>query len=125
MASPSQLDRNLIYSDSKIERSDSAAIVAEIAERVIELSERFGEAKAQKWVLKLADMFRGQCPEAGWLYLRVCTGDMSQIKASHSQSAIKKHCSKQYDHKQHAEALRVIKLNFPALAEAIKELENK
>jgi hypothetical protein len=50
---------------------------------------------------------------------------MEQIKASHSESARKKHFSKQYDHKQHKEALRIIKLNFPALANAIEELENK
>lgn len=107
------------------ERSDAASIIGEIAVRLVELSFVMGEAKSQRWLLKLGTLFGSECPRAGWVYLRLCTGDLSEITASHAEHGALIHRSKQGEHKEHREALRVIARHFPELAEAITELERK
>ena len=111
--------------DVHVERSESGAIVAEIAERLIEFAEASGEAKAQRWILRLACLFNTECPRSAWVYLRLCTGDLSELTASHAEHGAVLHRSKQGEHKEHKEALRVIKRHYPELASAINELENK
>ena len=106
-----------------IDRSEQAAIIAETAERLIELAEMGGESRAQKWVLRLACLFQSECPRSAWVYLRLCTGDLSEVTASHAEHGAIIHRSKQGEHKEHKESLRVIARHFPELAEAIKELE--
>jgi hypothetical protein len=109
----------------KIERSEAAAIIGETAERLLEFAEIAGEGKAQRWILRLACLFQSECPRSAWLYLRLSTGDLSELTASHATHGETMHRSKQAEHKEHKEALRVIAKNYPELADAIRELENK
>ena len=107
------------------ERTEGAAILGEAAERLIEFAEGEGEARAQKWILRLACLFQSECPRAGWVYLRLCTGDLSELTASHSEKGAELHRSKQGEHKEHKAALRVIARHYPEVASAILELEHK
>lgn len=109
----------------RVERTQGALIIGETAERLIEFAEIAGEAKAQKWILRLACLFQTECPRSAWVYLRLCTGDLSELTASHAEHGAILHRSKQGEHKEHTEALRVIKRHYPELAQAITELEKK
>lgn len=123
---PLDLSKNTPVPATVSDRSEAASIVAEIAERLIELAECAGEPVAQRWVMRLATLFGNpECPRSAWVYLRLCTGDFSELVASHADHGATLHRSKQGEHKEHAHALRVIKLHFPELAQAITELENR
>lgn len=111
--------------DVQFERSEVAAIMGETAERLIEFAEIAGEAKAQRWILRLACLFNTECPRSAWVYLRLCTGDLDELTASHADNGEQMARSKQGEHKEHKEAMRVIKRHYPELAKAIDELENK
>lgn len=120
-----ELTAQMSVPEKQLERSEAAAIVGEISERLIEFAECGGESKAQRWLLRVGALFGSECPRAGWVYLRLCTGDLSELTASHAEHGALIHRSKQGEHKEHKEALRVIARHFPELAEAIRELENK
>ncbi len=107
------------------DRTEAAAIIGEIAERMIELSEAIGEPKSQRWIMRLACLFGSEVPRSAWVYLRLCTGDLSEITASHADHGAILHRSKQGEHKEHAAALRVIARHYPELRDAIVELERK
>ncbi len=109
-----------------VERSEAASIVGEISERLIELAEVTGEARTQRWVMRLAALCGSpECPRAGWVYLRLCTGNLDELTASHADHAAGMARSKQGEHQEHAHAMRVIGLHFPELAHAIAELEQR
>lgn len=111
--------------EARVERTEAAAIIGETAERLLEFAEIVGEQKAQRWVLRLACLFQTECPRSAWVYLRLCTGDLSEITASHSQHGAAMARSKQGEHKEHKLSLAVIKRHYPELAEAIEQLERK
>jgi hypothetical protein len=107
-------------------RSQAAAITGEILERLLELAEVSGESTVQRWIMRLATLFGNpDCPRAAWVYIRLGTGNLSELTASHETHGAAVHRSKQGEHKEHVKALRVIKLHFPELAHAISELENR
>lgn len=120
-----QLDPNMAAPERVHERSEAAAITGEVAERLLELAEILGEAKAQRWVLRVAGLFGTDCPRSAWVYLRLATGDLSEITASHEQHAALLARTKQGEHKEHKKALLTIARHFPELARAIQELEAK
>lgn len=123
---PLDLSLNTPVPPTVADRTEAASIIGEIAERLIELAECSGEAFAQRWIMRLATLYGNpECPRSGWVYVRLCTGDMSELVASHADHGAILHRSKQGEHKEHVQALRVIKLHFPELAQAITELENR
>lgn len=112
------------YDGPTLTRSHAAAITGEIAERLLELGEVQGEARTQKWLLRLATLFGSECPRAGWVYLRIQTGDLGELTASHSEHGEQMARSKQAEHKETDEALRVITRHYPELGKAINELRH-
>lgn len=97
----------------------------EINKLFVEMSEIKGERITKKLILRIATLFQTECPRAGWVYLRLATGDLSEVTASHAEHGAIVDRSKQAEHKEHAEALRVIARHYPELATAINELEQK
>jgi hypothetical protein len=61
--------------------------------------------------------------EALWLYLRLSTGDLSQVTTSFSELGKKRRRSKQAEQQETERALKVITRHFPELAGAINELK--
>jgi hypothetical protein len=120
-----ELKANMRLPEVVFERTDEAALLGEIAQRLIEAAEIGGEARIQKWILRMACLFSTECPRSAWVYLRLCTGDLSAVTASHATIGAALHRSKQGEHKEHKQALRVIARHFPELAVAIAELERK
>lgn len=100
-------------------------LAQEISDLFVEMEEEIGEKLVKKLILRLATLFQSECPRAAWIYLRLCTGDLSELTASHAEHGAILHRSKQGEQKEHTEALRVIKRHYPELAQAITELEKK
>jgi hypothetical protein len=98
--------------------------MGEIAERVLELAEVQGEARTQRWLLRMGAMASDpQCPRALWHYLRFATGDLSALTDSHAKLGALLARSKQAEHKEHRIALTVIARHFPEVARVLQELK--
>lgn len=118
-----ELDPNLRVPETTLERSPAASLSAEIAERLLELCEVQGEAKTQRWLLRVAALAgNSTCPRAVWFYLRLATGDLGELTASHREHGEAMHRSKQGEHKEHALALEVIGKMMPEVRVAIEQL---
>ena len=118
-----ELGTNTQTASTFFERNESAKIFGEICVRYLELAKESGELKTQKLHLRISALFGPDCPRAAWVFFRLCTGDLSEITASHSEHGSIISRSKQAEHKEHQKALEVIALHFPELADAIKDLE--
>lgn len=106
------------------ERSPSGILMGEIAERILELCEAQGEARTQRWILRMGAMAGDpQCPRALWHYLRFATGDLSALTDSHAKLGALLARSKQAEHKEHRHALEVVARHFPEVARVLKELK--
>jgi hypothetical protein len=106
------------------ERTQSGILMGEIAERVLELCDAQGEARTQRWLLRMAAMASDpQCPRALWHYLRFATGDLSALTDSHAMLGAQMARSKQAEHKEHRHALEVIARHFPEVARVLRELK--
>lgn len=98
---------------------------AEICERLIELSDNKTRAHVVRWIHRMSDIARDdESTEALWLYLRLSTGDLSQLMASLSQRGLERSRSKQAEHIEQRKALRVLGRHFPEIAAQIEALEN-
>lgn len=106
------------------ERSPAGVLMGEIAERMLELCEAQGEARTQRWLLRMAAMTGDpQCPRALWHYLRFATGDLNALTDSHAKLGALLARSKQAEHKEHRLALTVIARHFPEVARVLQELK--
>jgi len=105
------------------ERTPRSALVAEIAERLCEWRDMDGPRKVHSWLSRLATI--GGDPESSealWLYLRISTGDMSQLSASFTELGAQHHRTKQAEQQETERALRVIQRHFPEVARELKQL---
>ena len=106
------------------ERSPAGILMGEIAERILELCEAQGEARTQRWILRMGAMAGDpQCPRALWHYLRFATGDLSALTDSHAKLGALLARSKQAEHKEHRHAIEVSARHFPEVARVLKELK--
>ena len=105
------------------ERSERAGIVGEICERLQEWSELDSRSRVHSWLCRLATLGGdAESTEALWMYLRISTGDLSQVSASFSELGATHHRSKQAEQQETERALRVIQRHFPELAHELQEL---
>lgn len=110
------------------ERSEEALIIGEICERITELAEMSSSTRARtaKWLMRVAALFADrESTDAGWLYLRLSTGDLSQLTSSFSEMGGARHRTKQAEQQEQERALKVIARHFPELQSAIVELLQK
>ena len=106
--------------------SESAQLHAEIAERLLEWSEKKTRGHVARWLLRVTDLVRdAESSEAFWLYLRLSTGDLSQLTSSFSEQGEGRSRSKQAQHQEQARALRVIARHFPEVARQIDALQGR
>ncbi len=108
------------------EVSTSAQLHAEVAERLLEWSAVRNRAHVASWLLRLADLVRdSDSSDALWLYLRLSTGDLSQLTTSFSAQGAARGRTKQAAHQEQARALRVIARHFPEVARQIDALQGR
>lgn len=116
-----QLTTNTQARPHELERSDEAAIAAEIAARFIELRQATSGARAASLIAKMHALSLVH-PEALWLVMSLLTGDLSEVTRSYADMG-REHCkSKQAVEQERARALIGITRHFPALAKAVFEL---
>lgn len=105
------------------ERSERAAIVGEICERLIEWRDMDGRERVHSWLSRLSTLGGDHdSKDALWLYLRLATGDLSQLTMSFSELGLKHHDTKQAEQQEHEKAVAVIARHFPELAKELQFL---
>lgn len=99
--------------------SDSAKLMAEMFERLLEIEElKHGQAGAMvRRLATLADL----SPAAFVMVLRFGSGDTLALLASYEEQAADRGCTRQAIHWQWQQDLKAIKLCFPELAELMRE----
>lgn len=109
---------------AEMERPKRAELGGEIAARLVEWSEMDGRRRVHRWLTQLATMGGDpESTEALWLYLRLSTGDLSQLTTSFRELGKKRRRSKQAEQQETERALKVITRHFPELAGAINDLK--
>jgi hypothetical protein len=104
--------------------TEEHAIICEICERLVEWSEITTREHVRSWLSRIATMAGdSECPNAVWLYLRLSTGDLSQLTASFAELGSARHMSKQAEQQESERAMRVIVRQLPHLADAMRELQ--
>lgn len=105
------------------DRSERAAIMGEICERLVEWSEMRSRREVHSWLCRLATIGGdADSSEALWLYLRISSGDLSQLTASFSELGAVRHRTKQAEQQEMERAVAVIQRHFPELAAALQSL---
>ena len=111
---------------SQSPRSESIAILGEVSERLIEWAEHEGRHRVSSWLMRVSTLASDpESVDAVWLYLRLSTGDLSQLTASFSELGEARHRTKQAQAQEHSRALKVIARHFPELREAIDGLSKR
>lgn len=109
--------------ETPTDRSERATLVGEISERLIEWRQIDGPKRVHSWLSRLATLGGdAESKDALWLYLRMSTGDLSQLTASFTELGAQSHCTKQAKQQEHERALRVIARHFPELARELQQL---
>ena len=118
-----QLTANTQERPHQHERSEEAAIAAEIAARFIELKQHTSGARASALIAKMHALSLIH-PEALWLVMSLLTGDLSEITRSYADMGKEKGKSKQGVEQERSRALDGINRHFPGLAKAVVELRH-
>lgn len=116
-----QLTVNTQDRSHEVERSEEAAIVAELATRFVELKEATSAHRAATLISKLHALAIIH-PEALWLVMSLLTGDLSEITKSYKEMGKEHGRTKQGEEQQRARAIEAINRHFPKLAVAVVEL---
>ncbi len=103
------------------ERDPEAAIVGEIAVRLLEIAEVAGPTRATAIVQKLSalSLVSG---EGFWLTVKLLTGDLAELTKSYAELGKENGRSKQGEQQQRLRALAAMQTHFPELAQAVIEL---
>lgn len=119
------LTPNMDFAQPELTRSDEAVIVGEICERLIEWSDDKGRRRVYSWLSRVATLAGDpESTEALWLFLRIHTGDLSEITASFSELGAIHHRSKQAQQQETERAMRVIIRHFPEVAKQLESLKH-
>lgn len=107
----------------EVQRSKRAELMGEICERLIEWAELENRETVHRWLTRIATL--GGDPEsqdAIWLYLRIGTGDLSQLTASFTELGSQRKKTKQAQQQEDERARLVIARHFPELHRALADL---
>lgn len=120
------LTPNMDFAQPELTRSAEAVLVGEICERFVEWSEDCGRRRVHSWLSRVATLACDpESTEAVWLFLRLSTGDLSELTASFSELGADHHRSKQAQQQETERAMRVILRHFPELAKQIDLLKRQ
>lgn len=99
--------------------SDSAKLMAEVFERLVEMEEckRSQAGMLVRRLATLADL----SPSAFVMVLRFGSGDTSALLASYEEQAVNRGCTRQAVHWQWQQDLKAIKLCFPEIEALMRE----
>ena len=111
------LNKNPVHRIKYDGASESAKILAETFERLLELDQHKRES-ASRLVRNLATL-ADLSPSAFRLVLRFGSGDTASILASYEEQARDRGCTRQAVHWQWQQDIRAIRLTFPEGAEVI------
>lgn len=103
------------------ERDPEAAIVGEIAVRLLEIAEVAGPTRATGLIQKLSALSLVSS-EGFWATVRLMTGDLSELTTSYAELGKINGRSKQGEQQARLRALNAIKQHFPLIAAALVEL---
>ena len=118
-----QLTTNTQDVSHEVERSEEAALVAEIASRFMELKQVTSAHRASTLISKMHALSLVH-PEALWLVMSLLTGDLSEVTRSYSDMGKEHARTKQAEEQSRARALDGINQHFPQLAKAVIELRH-
>lgn len=119
-----QLSPQMADTSHAVERSEEAAAFSEIAARMVEMEETGHAHTARLWWQKVAGLFSDpRCPRAGWVYLRLASGDLGQVTTSFAERGKKMARSRQAEQQELERAFEVIRDYEidPRLSEALTE----
>ncbi len=118
-----QLTVNQQDSRGDVERSEEAAIIAEIAARFLELKQVTSAHRAATLITKMHAL--KLCHhEALWIVMSLLTGDLTEITRSYSDMGAEHGRTKQGEEQSRARAIEAINIHFPTLAQAVIELRH-
>jgi len=107
----------------EVQRSKRAELMGEICERLIEWAELESRETVHRWITRIATLSGDpESREAVWLYLRIGTGDLSQLTASFSELGAQHTMTKQAQQQEDERARRVIGRHFPEVHRALADL---
>ncbi len=118
-----QLTANTQDRPHEVERGEEAAIVGEIAVRLIELKELTSTSRVTTLISKLHAISLID-REALWIVLPVLTGDLSNLTKSYQEMAKARELDKQAIQQQVERALAALKIHFPSIAAAYVDLRH-
>jgi hypothetical protein len=117
-----ELTPNIPDKPTHQERTPGAAIVGEMAERMIEAGDVLGREKAGLLIVRIGQIWIDD-PRAMWLVLSLLTGNLSEITRSYTQQGkTGDRRSKQAVQQELEVLLASIQKRFPELAKAIADL---
>ena len=118
-----QLTVNQQDSRGEVERSQEAAIVAEIAARFIELKQVTSAHRAATLITKMHAL-KLVHHEALWIVMSLLTGDLTEITRPYSDMGVEQGKTKQAVEQERSRAINAITIHFPHLAKAVIELRH-
>lgn len=118
-----QLTVNTQDRSHEVERSEEAAIWAEIATRLLEVKEVTSAHRASTMISKLHALSVVH-PEALWIVVSLLTGDLSQITKSYASIGKSSGRTKQAVQQELERVIAYLQLHFPNLAIAIIQLRH-
>lgn len=111
-------------------RAHEAALYAETAARLIELHDGCSHNGSPTgrtplvWLLRAAKM-GAESPPALWLYLRLQSGDTSDLSSTYEELAAKTFRARQNVEKELTRTCELLKLHYPELARVVNELRHR
>lgn len=105
------------------ERSEEAAIIAEIARHFLELREKKSESRSAAFLNRLHSIHQVE-PAALWVVLRLLTGDLDEITRSYSDMGKENARSKQAIQQEMERVIIAIDRHWPRLSAAIIQLRS-
>lgn len=118
-----QLSINTQDRSHDLERSEEAAIVGEMARRLLDIRETSSAHRATSLIAKLHALCLIN-PEAFWMVVSLLTGDLSEITRSYEELGAERGRSKQGQQQAIERVLFALNRHFPELAKAVIELRH-
>lgn len=119
-----QLWQNQQEPSKEIERSEKAAIAAEIARRLLDMREASSGTYTKAFIGKLHALANVTERETLWFVLSLLTGDMSALTKTYKEVAQEHSLDKQAVQQQIERVISSVRLHYPSLADAIIQLRH-
>lgn len=108
----------------EIERSEKAAIAAEIARRLLDMREASSGTYTKSFIAKLHVLSNANERETLWFALSLLTGDLSELTRSYKDVAKQHALDKQAVQQQLERVIADIRRYYPEFAKAVVQLRH-